>query len=639
MSKTDNNRIMRMTLSLVITVIAASSLCLFLYHNDNKYTAPGAQPIAGTLFISETDMTQTLRRYLWNGWYFYPDVMLTPETYDERPSEKSVSVRIGSYNNFAFGNSRKSTHGCGTYVLTLQLPETPHTYAVELPVIYSSFKFYTGNDLALSMGDTDGEKSSGVLQDRLVTFEASGTVRLMLAVRDDTGIYSGMIYPPAFGELLAVNTARAVRFMLSVAAVITSFLFSLLALWLALRNRHDSRTLRLFCMLCLSTAFFVAYPALHSILSLPVQPWQTAELTNGYILTSLIISLHNILCGVPRPARKLSEAICIIMCIIALLYSAGAASLTQPFVAGFSALTFIFRAGTAAYLLMITVVFYRNIRFDASMLLYAVVFYAVVFIWSCILPDYEPVMSSWFQEWGSMVLTAALGITLWLDVVRKYRLSLTAGEELRQMKRQLEIQQAHYSQIAEHVEQSRRQRHDFRQHLRAIASLSGDSAEQLKYIQKIADVNISQRMESYCHDKAVDALLYYYVTAAKKDGVNMTVKIEIPENITLPAVQLCTIAGNLLENALEACQRQTSATADRYISIHMKWQFSKLYLVTENSFDGDIRCQRDSFISLKHDGLGTGTESVRSIAKQLGGTVEFRVEKERFTAIVIVGLN
>lgn len=619
---------------LIIAAAAASALCIFLYHYDNKYTAPGAQPIAGSLFISDDELKQTPRRYLWNGWTFYPDVLLDPETYQERPVEKSISVQIGSYNNFAFGNSEKSPHGRGTYALTLFLPETPQTYAIELPIIYSSYKFYVGDDLVLSMGDIYKKRCSGSMQDRLVTFEASGTVRLILAVRDDAGIYSGMIYPPAFGKLLAVNTARAVRFMLSIAGAVTSALFGALSIWLAARSKKSSGTLLLFGLLCFSTALLISYPALHALLALPLQPLQTIELTNVYTLTLLIIILVNKLCSAPQPARTASASICLIMCMSALFYSAAAGMLTQHLAAAFSALAFIFRAAAAAYLLLIIILFYKNSRSDASVLLYAVIFYAVIFVWSCILTDYEPVMSAWFQEWGSIFLSSALGITLWLDIIRKYRSSLTAAEELRQMQRQLEMQQAHYAQIAEQIEQSRRQRHDFRHHLRTIASLSDDSSAQLEYIRQIADVDISQRMESYCTYPAVDALLYYYATAAKKHDTETSIKIEIPQDIKLPTVQLCAISGNLLENALEACQRQESGR--RYISLRMKWQFSRIYIVVENSFSGSIQRHGSAFMSSKRCGEGNGTESVRNMAEALGGSAEFRYKDGRFTAIVII---
>ena len=38
-------------------------------------------------------------------------------------------------------------HGCGTYALTLDLPETPAQYGLELPEIYSAYRLYLNGNL------------------------------------------------------------------------------------------------------------------------------------------------------------------------------------------------------------------------------------------------------------------------------------------------------------------------------------------------------------------------------------------------------------------------------------------------------------------------------------------------------------
>lgn len=623
----------RVLLAAALTIGAASALCLGLYRWDNKYTLDASQPIAGTLFVSEEDWSETPCRFLWNGWLFYPDVLLTPETYDDRP-DTAMSVQIGAYSNFAFGSSSQNPHGSGTYVLTLILPETPHIYALELPEIFSAYRLYVNGVLAAQMGDADAY--TPVIQSQLVTFEASGTVQLLLAVRDESSIFSGMVYAPAFGEPAALGTVRALRIFLSAAAVAISLLFAVLALWF-IRSRTTRHNAVLFCLLCLSIALLLSYPAVHAIFPMGSQPWYTVELANLHVLTLLLLLLHNRICGVPRTARILSASLAGLVCLWSLLYGICAAQLTQPMVQRFATVEIGFKLAVTAYLLLTVLLVSDHWDSKTAPLFCAELFYAAVFLWSLLLPSYEPIVGGWFQEWGSLVLAICLGVILWKKVFQGYRRSLTLAEEQRQMQRQLEIQQLHYRQISEQVDHSRRLRHDFRQHLRTIAALADKPEEQLAYIQKIAAVQLPGQIQSYCGDSAVDALLYYYDTAARQSHIPFTVKVELPPDKVLPSVALGTILGNLLENALEACQRQ--AEGAQFIRLTIKWQFSKLYLAVENSYDGKVDRRDGRFFSRKRRGVGVGLSSVEALAAKLGGSAEFRPEADRFLAVVILDIG
>ena len=252
------SRFFRRLLTALLVFTAASAFCLLLYHYDNKYTQSAPQAIAGTLFVSEDDLAAYPVRSLWNGWNFYPDVLLSPKTCENRDKSTVRSVQIGAYSNFAFGSTERTPHGCGTYMLTLLLPETPRRYLIELPEIFSAYRFYIDDELVLSAGETNAEQYRSRLQNRAVSFKGSGTVRLLLAVRDESWIYSGMTYPPAFGTALGVNTQRAVRVCISAAMLTLMLLFASFALWLCLGSMRCPPNSRLFLLLSLSAAVLLS---------------------------------------------------------------------------------------------------------------------------------------------------------------------------------------------------------------------------------------------------------------------------------------------------------------------------------------------------------------------------------------------
>lgn len=627
-------RTLSRVLAALLSIVLATALCLTLYFCDNKYTHAGTQPMAGTLFVSSADWTAQPVRYLWNGWMFYPDSALTPETYAARDPATALPVRIGAYSNLSFGNPRYAAHGGGTYALTLVLPEETHDYSIELPEIFSAYRLYVGDRLLAQNGNPDPVLYHDRVLNRIVTFAATGTTRLLLVVRDQSHIYSGMVYPPAFGEPLAVAQQRTVRIVLSAGTMAATLVFAVLALWVSFHAARQQRHARLFFALCVCGAVSISYSLVHALVPMPIQPWYTVELVCGHILTLLLLVLHGRICDTPRTTRHLAEGAILMVCALSLCYGVYAAKVTQPLTAAFSGIESAFKLVTTLYLLVTAFLAIRQRDERAVPLFYADIFYATVFLWDSLLPAYEPISGGWFPEWGVLVLVGALGTVLWRDISIGYHRSLTFAEEQRQIQRQLEMQQEHYRQIAERVEAGRRQRHDFRHHLRTIAALAGDAQGQLDYIRQIEAVDNLHRPLSYCREPALDALLYYYLSAAQQQGVQAEARVELPDGLTLSAVDLCTMLGNLLENALEACARQTQGT--KTLSLHIRWQFEKLYIVVKNSYDGQILQQRGGFQSRKHGGAGIGTESVRELARRLGGTVDFQPGDDAFQVVLIL---
>ena len=96
-------------------------------------------------------------------------------------------------------------------MLTQELPEDPAQYGLELPEIYSAYRLYLNGNLELQVGEPDLEHYQPRTQNRMVTFTGSGLTTILLAVRDDSHFYSGLVYPPALGTPLAVNLSRGLR--------------------------------------------------------------------------------------------------------------------------------------------------------------------------------------------------------------------------------------------------------------------------------------------------------------------------------------------------------------------------------------------------------------------------------------------
>ncbi len=611
-------------------VIILSSLFFLLLHNfDNKYTYFSPQAISGTLYIENDDYEKYPLRFLNAGWIFYPNVLLTPEQLEQKEPEYQRHITVGQYTNFSLNNELQSPHGFGTYVMKLRLPQEKRSYSIELPEIFSAYKFYINDKQILQTGNPEPYNYKDLIHTRLVTFEASGKTTLMIAVADFSHFYSGMIYPPAFGETAHVETARGIRMGLSLVATTVALLTALLSFYLALKTRQCNKNAGLFALLCLSLCGYTSYSVVH-FLPLSVHPWYTAELFSSYFMTFLVLLLHNRICGITGKVSGISSFISGIFCVVALVYGTFSAELTFGVIRDFSTAVFIFKAAVSAYLLITAWITLQKNAGLTKLLFYATVVYASAFVWDRLMPVYEPIYGWYFGVWGGFAIVFALGTLLWKEITEGYRLSFVFAEERRQMEKQLAIQVEHLRQISEKVEESQRIKHDIRHHLRTLSTLAAKAQQEelIKYLGEVTELNTGTDHIAIAENPELDALLHYYYSLAKEHNIALTFRLELPGEVPFPIAELCTILGNLLENAFEACIRQQDE--NKFVFIGGKIMGNRIIFAVDNSFDGTLKKHRSLFLSSKRPGPGIGIESVKATVKRYDGIINIKPQGNRF---------
>ena len=194
--------------ALCMVCLCSSLFFLGLYQFNNKYGQDTIQAANGILALSEEELQKSPVRFLVSGWAFYPDALLTPEEIRDE-SHYMRYLSIGEQTNFS-SPANPSPYGCGTYQMTFFLPERKEAYALEIPEVFSAYNLYLDYDLILQMGEP--AQGTPLVQNRMVTFHGGKPVTLTIAVSNYDHFYGGIVYPPAFGTMLAVNTTRGIRF-------------------------------------------------------------------------------------------------------------------------------------------------------------------------------------------------------------------------------------------------------------------------------------------------------------------------------------------------------------------------------------------------------------------------------------------
>ena len=239
--------------------------------------------------------------------------------------------------------------------------------------------------------------------------------------------------------------------------------------------------------------------------------------------------------------------------------------------------------------------------------------------------------------------------------------------ELQQKNYQLSMQAFQYDNLQNKITEARRARHDVRHHVLLMQTyLQEKNYEALEeYLQHYQREIPGGELISYCENAAVNAVLLYFAQEAQRRGIEFEVRVNLPRETGMEETDLSVLFGNLLENALDACeeeiekiQKGQSAQSEQKLQEAEKTQDGQIHLYGEteksnvgkviinasqkgqalcvtvdNTFSGKLRQDREGrLLSTKHRGSGMGTESVKMIAEKYHGVCRFEVADGMFCA-------
>lgn len=628
------NKLRALSLILITVCVAAASALFFLaYRCDNKYTAPGAQPVGGVLSLSRQDLQAHPVTFLVRDWELYRGRLLTPADFAEHPPIPDELAFIGQYGGFEGRDKNASPHGSATYRLRIRLPDEVRDYTLELPEIYSAYRLYINSRLVKQMGDPAYESYQAHTGNSTVTVQAAGSLELLFAVSDYGYLYSGLVYPPAFGEADAVAAMLNLRFALRMAVLSLALCVGLISLGIRLMSRasKDGETdydlTLLYALLCFCFMGFVGYPVVKTLF--PGGPgWYYFENFCYCALFLLVGLIQHRLSG--RGGRAAACFFCLgaFVCCCSLL--------APPFVPGnltvLLAYSALLKMYTYAAVLFLTVnaawsLYKRSV--GSGLMAAGILVFDCALIFDRVFPDYEPILFGWFTELASAILVALVGVLMAGHVARQYRLRLVLEQQVSHASHMLELQEVYYPALLEKEQEARAARHDLRHHLLMLRELAaqGNLSALIGYLDEYDLTYLTPGETSYCNHYVVDMLLRLYAQRARQQHVQFTVNCSVPDELPVGNVDLCVIISNLLENALEACAPLSRVA--RMVHIGIIYKMSRLTITVDNSFDGLLQTEQGLFLSRKRShALGVGLVSVKAVAERYCGNTHFYADAE-----------
>ena len=200
---------------------------------------------------------------------------------------------------------------------------------------------------------------------------------------------------------------------------------------------------------------------------------------------------------------------------------------------------------------------------------------------------------------------------------------------------QTEQSEKHLNEVRSIHKEMRGYKHDFHHHLQALKGQleAGEVDRALAYIEQLDNqlMNVDTLLKT--GNVSLDAILSAKIAQAKAENIAVTVKANVPDQLTISDLELSIIIGNLLDNAIEACR---TVTGERFIRIFISMNGTMLFFSMLNAA-GAKKKKTGSLFATHKDGVhGFGLRRAEAILEEHGGWVKYNSEDGAFTSEFLV---
>ncbi len=192
-----------------------------------------------------------------------------------------------------------------------------------------------------------------------------------------------------------------------------------------------------------------------------------------------------------------------------------------------------------------------------------------------------------------------------------------------------------FEEIRNTYREMRGWRHDYKNHMQVLKVYVEQQQwrECLDYIsqmnQDLSDIDHVVKTGNVM----ADAIVNSKISLAETKHIQMNVTAKVPEILPISDVEFCVLFGNLMDNAIEACEKIVSAE-DRFIRVYIGMFKKQFYISVTNATNQKSRVKK--YYSLKGEGHGFGLYRIDKIIKERNGYVNRKDEPGVFATEIML---
>ena len=250
---------------------------------------------------------------------------------------------------------------------------------------------------------------------------------------------------------------------------------------------------------------------------------------------------------------------------------------------------------------------------------------------------------------GRNIVSSIAGVVILLLIIMAFILVVQIGFlsqknlnyalEIRQKK----LEHEYYHNLEIVIDSIQKFKHDMQSHTQIMHGLLRQKAySELEEYFETVDEKFRRMPRMYLTaNNTINALLVSKAVIAETEAIPFHYRAnDSLGNVQFASLQyydLCSVLGNLLDNAIDACRKLEAS--ERYIDLTIEKRLSMLIIHVKNSCNGKYQKVKNSYLSDKTGaGHGIGLNNIGDVVAKCGGNLMLEPSDTAFIATVFIPL-
>ena len=135
---------------------------------------------------------------------------------------------------------------------------------------------------------------------------------------------------------------------------------------------------------------------------------------------------------------------------------------------------------------------------------------------------------------------------------------------------------------------------------------------------------------------SLDAILNSKLSYAQKQQISLHYKATVPPKLSVSDIDLCVLLGNLIDNAVEACEQLP--VEQRFLRLYIGIFRKQLYISVTNATGELVRKLDEEYITTKRGNHGHGLKRINNTVEKYGGFINRKNEPGVFVTEIMLPL-
>lgn len=206
--------------------------------------------------------------------------------------------------------------------------------------------------------------------------------------------------------------------------------------------------------------------------------------------------------------------------------------------------------------------------------------------------------------------------------------------KLKILERQLNYQKKYYEKVMDNYDEAKKAFHDMNNHIIVIKYFleNKDYNNMNEYIKSLSKKIVTNNDKNICKNKIINAICVEKSDICKSEEINISFDIVINKELNIDDLDLCIIVGNLIDNAIEACEKINNKKIQKVIQVSSRVYLNQIYIKVINSKNNKLKKHNCKFLTSKKDkkNHGIGLENVKESVYKNDGEIEIKDSKNTF---------